>query len=393
MRSPVPTRLRLMNRVRAHLDASFLSDAVLALPSVYYAGLCAVCNIRCPYCPRQNFPDEVDNGLMSFDEFKKIVEYLNYAEIVFLFGIGEPFLHPQFFDFVREAKTTGVRTSTNTHGMSLKAENREKIIESGLDEISISFDGADEKVFNFLRAGADFNTVAGNIAALQRLKKERGSETPELQFATAVSRHNVHQMSEIVRLARKLGIRKVVFTNLIILHEENAEVSVAKTDLFVDNLEEAKAVGARLGIEIEYWPQHPFPWKKEPMPEPDPARRVRHACPDLWRLGIIDRVGGMKSCCYYDKMSGNVFQTPMPDVFNNEASRALRRSLLEGRLMDCCVNCGMLRRVGDETARAALADAANALAKARASGLLTTADIQDLEAQILHYQNLFKELK
>ncbi|HRS00723.1 MAG TPA: hypothetical protein P5128_10805 [Candidatus Sumerlaeia bacterium] len=48
MRSPVPTRLRLMNKVRAHLDASFLSDAVLALPSVYYIGLCAVCNIRCP---------------------------------------------------------------------------------------------------------------------------------------------------------------------------------------------------------------------------------------------------------------------------------------------------------------------------------------------------------
>ena len=392
MRSPVPTRLRLMNKVRAHLDASFLSDAVLALPSVYYIGLCAVCNIRCPYCPRQNFPDEVDNGLMSFEEFKKIIEYLNYAEIVFLFGIGEPFLHPQFFDFVREAKKTGIRTSTNTHGMSLNAENREKIIETGLDEISISFDGADEKVFNFLRAGADFKTVVGNIAALQSLKKERGSQAPELQFATVISRHNVRQMPDLVQLARKLGIKKIVFTNLITLHEENAEVSVAKTDLFADSYEKAKLLGKRLGVEIEYWSQHPFPWKKDPMPEFDPERRIRYACPDLWRLGIIDRTGNLKSCCYYENMSGNVFQTPVPDVFNNDLSRALRRSLLDGRLMECCVNCGMLRRASVEIARAELENADAALADARATGLLADADIRLLESEIKKYRTFQKEL-
>lgn len=385
MTTPSPTCKRLVNRVRSHLDAAFMSDVLLAFPSIYYLGVSSVCDIRCPYCPRQYYTDEVDAGLMSLDDFAKVVDYLAYAEIAYLFGIGEPFLHPGLFDFIKTARPTGVKLSTNTHGMSLKPDVCEKILDSGLDEIAISFDGANSKTFEFLRTGAKFKTVVDNIIKLQEMKRHQGTDLPELQFATVISRHNVREMLGVVKLAKRLGIRRIVFTDMIMVNPENAELSVAKTDLLMENLKSAKEFGDRAGIEILYFYQYPFPWKKDTAPDWKGQGR-RLVCQDLWRLCIIDRQGGMKSCCYYPGTSGNVFLTPLSDIINNEASRGLRRRLLEGDPPECCINCGMLKELTPETSQRAIAEAEKAFSEACRSGLLSEVDIKSLSDQIISYK-------
>jgi MoaA/NifB/PqqE/SkfB family radical SAM enzyme len=324
-------------------------------------------------------------GLMSLSDFAKVVDYLAYAEIAYLFGIGEPFLHPGLFDFIKMARPTGVKLSTNTHGMSLKPHICEKILDSGLDEIAISFDGATSETFEFLRAGAKFKTVVDNIIKLQEMKRRRGIDLPELQFATVISRHNVREMLGVVKLAKKLGIRRIVFTDMIMVNPENAELSVAKTDLLLENMQRAKEFGNKAGIEILYFYQYPFPWKKDPAPDWKGHGR-RLACQDLWRLCIIDRQGGMKSCCYYPGTSGNVFQTPLSDIINNEASRSLRRRLLEGDPPECCINCGMLKELTPETSQQAIAEAEKAFSEACHSGLLSEADIKSLSEQIISHK-------
>ena len=391
MTSPALTGKRLVNRVRSHLDAAFLSDILLALPSIHYFGVSSVCDIRCPYCPRQYYTNEVDTGLMSLSDFAKVVDYLSYAEIAYLFGIGEPFLHPGLFDFIKMARPTGVKLSTNTHGMSLKPHICEIILDSGLDEIAISFDGATSETFEFLRTGAKFKTVVDNIIKLQEMKRRRGIDLPELQFATVISRHNVREMLGVVKLAKKLGIRRIVFTDMIMVNPENAGLSVAKTDLLMENLQRAKEFGNKAGIEILYFYQYPFPWKKDPAPDWKGQGR-RLACQDLWRLCIIDRQGGMKSCCYYPGTSGNVFQTPLSDIINNEASRSLRRRLLEGDPPECCINCGMLKELTPETSQQAIAEAERSFSEACHAGLLSETDIKSLSEQIISHKEMAQRI-
>jgi len=350
------------------------------MPQTFYFGITTICDISCPYCPRQFYTEEVEPGLMDFDSFAPLAGCLEYAEEAYFFGLGEPFLHPRFFDFLSLSRKTGVRMETSSHGMSLDKKTREKILASGLDVLTISLDGAKPQTFEFLRKGARFETVLSNIAALQKEKIMKGTNKPAVYFATAVSQHNVDELPSIVKLAKKLGCVRVVFTDLILVDQKNASLSVAKTDLFKINLDKAKALGEKYGIEVLYFFQYPFPWKKDP-----PPKGKRYACRDPWRICIIDREGKVKPCCYYPPFTGNIFKESLEDIINNEKSRKLRRALLQGNIPDCCVNCGMLTELTPEISINAIKTAEKMLEQEKNIGVLNKKNIDDLSALIKQY--------
>lgn len=391
MNSQTITKSRIMNRIKAALDSSYLSEYLLAYPSVYYFGISIICDIRCPYCPRQYYTKDVDSGLMDFDSFLKISKYLDYGEEAFFFGLGEPFLHPRFFDFIRESLKSGIKTGTSTHGMSLKPDVRKMILNLGLDELIVSIDAADSKTFAMLREGAVLDVVISNILELQKEKSEKGSSKPRIMIATAVSRHNVHQLTDIVKLAKKVGAIRVVFTDLILVNPDNSLVSVSKTDLFWDHYRRAEALGEKFGIEILYFYQYPFPWKKEPTPH-NLSQGKPGICRDPWRMCIINRHGDMKPCCYYPPNTGNIFQNPLPEVINNEENRNLRRSLLEGDIPECCLNCGMLSEITSEQSWEAIQKAETLFNQAKDSVVFSQKDVDDLSQLISDYKKNLEKI-
>ncbi len=381
---------RVVNRIRASVDSSFLSEKLAALPSTYYLGVSTVCDIRCPYCPRQFYKEDVDPGLMDFQDFMKMAGCLASGEEAFFFGLGEPFLHPRFFDFIRVSAEAGIRTSTSTHGMSLKPDVRAKILDAGLDELAVSIDAVDEATFEKLRQGARLYTVKENIRSLQKEKALRKLQTPRICIATAVSRHNVDQLSDIVKLGKDLGAIRIIFTDLILVNKEQAGVSVARTDLFHKNFKKAESLGKKHGILILYFYQYPFPWKKDPVPR---TRRTgtRYACVDAWKTCIIDRRGDMKPCCYYPPFTGNVFTHALPEIINNDENRQLRRSLLKGEPPECCVSCGMLTEINPEKSLAALTQAEKLFLQAKDSSVLTQKDIDEITGLLSEYHQLFEK--
>ena len=384
--------MRLVNQIKARLDATHLSERVLALPSTFYIGLCTICDIRCPYCPRQFYREDIDPGLMDFDEFLKITPYLKYGEEAIFFGLGEPFLHPRFFDFLKSIRLSGIKISTSTHGMSLKPDVRNKLLDFGLDELAISIDAADKKTFEFLRKGAIFEEVIANLLALREEKKRRGSKKPDLHIATAVSRHNVDQMTKIVELGNKLGASRVLFTDLILVDPQNASLSVSKTDLFHKHYQRARVKGDKLGIEVIYFHQYPFPWKKEMAPLKKASNKRRYMCKDPWRVCIINRHGWMKPCCYYPPDTGNVFRESLEDVINNEANTELRRRLIEGNLPECCINCGMLSEWNPGASGKALKEAESMLEEARRNGRLSKTNIRELSQLVTDYKERLEKV-
>jgi len=381
-------RLRILNRIRARLDASFLSERVLAMPSVIYIGLSSICDLRCPYCPRQYYTGEISSGLMSWENFLKVAEYLAYAEEAYFFGIGEPLLHPRFFDFLEKGRETGVRMTTSTHGMTLDETVRRRILDVGLHELSVSMDGADRKTFDFLRQGASFDAVCTNLTALFEMKKREKKDLPKVCIATAVSRHNVKQLADIVAMAYRLGAARVVFTDLILVNPEDAELSVSRTDVFQNEMERARLAGTRLGVEILYFYQNPFPWKTDPVPEPA-GQSKRLVCGDAWRMCILDKDGAMQACCYYPPKTGMVFEEPLPAIVNNEANQNLRRMLLEGHPPECCLNCGMLKTADAAQSLAAINDAKRLFENAEKEMILSEEDRETVREEIARYKDLY----
>ena len=141
------------------------------------------CNLACVFCDRRG--KKIDGeGDMSFDMFKSI---LDEAAEYRLCGLklscrGEPLLNPDAADMVAYARKRGVLdVYFNTHGMLLTEEMSRRLIDAGLNRISISVEGTDPERFEKARRGASFSKIVQNIETLRNLKEQFSSETPHIR--------------------------------------------------------------------------------------------------------------------------------------------------------------------------------------------------------------------
>lgn len=143
--------------------------------------LSSLCNLKCPMCYTitDEFKSQVNAKRMEYDLFKKIIDEIGgKVPAVRLSLRGEATLHPRFLDCVRYAKEKGIQeVSTLTHGGKLKKEYAKKLIEAGLDWITVSADGVGE-MYESVRQPLKFNTLINNLRDLRDLKDEMGLVKP-----------------------------------------------------------------------------------------------------------------------------------------------------------------------------------------------------------------------
>jgi len=150
----------------------------------------SLCNLRCPFCA-----STVDNwgpsgkGFIDFGLYKRIIDEGVRNE---LFSIklslrGEPLLHSKLVEMIKYAKQSGIiDVYFNTNAVLLSPELINDLIDSGLDRISISFEGIDSETYQKYRVGAKFDEVFDNIKNLKNIKSQRGSLAPQVRIQTVL---------------------------------------------------------------------------------------------------------------------------------------------------------------------------------------------------------------
>lgn len=148
------------------------------------------CNLQCPFCAMRQKPiDCGPQSFMSLETFKKIIDEgakhglcaikLNSCER------GEPLLNKSLPEMISYAKEKGIMdVYFNTNAVLLTRDIGKKLIESGLDRISISFEGTTPEVYEEKRVGAKFENVVNNIKNFIRLRNEMGAEKPLVRVQT-----------------------------------------------------------------------------------------------------------------------------------------------------------------------------------------------------------------
>ncbi|MCE5229319.1 radical SAM protein [bacterium] len=331
------TRQQVINRVLELIDMTFLDDTLLQKPACFGVAVTTLCNLRCPYCVREALGAK-ENLHMDYDAFARHIGDIKTARRVSLFGLGEPFLNPRFFDFVKLCKDAGVYVATSTHGMSLKPEVREKLVDLQLDELNVSMDATEKKLFETLRLGANFDTVVGQVTALAELKRARGVPNPMIAINMVLHAHNVEQAPDMIRLAKKMDCQSVSFSSAVIYRPEDESINVLDTPRLEKALEAARRMGERLGIDMFFWRQKAFGAR------PDIYQAgAAYGCGQLNSTMIVERNGRMKTCCYIEEYQGDAFGEGLAAAFNNESMRKLRRDMMEGRVRPECQGCVFLR--------------------------------------------------
>jgi radical SAM protein with 4Fe4S-binding SPASM domain len=221
------------------------------------------CNVSCTMCPPAIRIDKLKQKRdpyyrLTLDEFKRITDGVRIETAHFVGAYAEPLLNKEIFSLVAYAKTKGVFTAITTNATVLSRTFSEKLLNAGLDMLTISLHGATKDVAESIMLKSNFDRVLANIRDLQLLKKQRRSSKPEIYFNYVAQRRNVHDLPAFVDLAHDLGIK---FINVV--HLIDGDSAVDKADSLLEQREvlaahigEARAKAERKGIVLSISPAY-----------------------------------------------------------------------------------------------------------------------------------------
>ena len=276
------------------------------------------CNLRCPQCPSGLRSFSRPTGMLHEDEFRKIIDetqrHLLYLTFYFQ---GEPYLNPKFLDMVRYASSKNIYTTTSTNAHFLKDDVARKTVESGLDRIIISIDGTTQESYQAYRIGGQLEKVIEGTERLIYWKKKLRSRTPHVIFQFIVFRQNEHEISEIRKLAKRIGVNELKLKTAQVYDFANSD-DLLPSDHKYARYEEAAGI---MRIRNKF---------------------LNH-CWRLWHACVITWDGSVVPCCF-DKDAkhsmGNLRDKSLKDIWYGPAYDAFRRSLFKSRKeIDICSNC------------------------------------------------------
>jgi hypothetical protein len=148
------------------------------------------CNAKCIICPHSEMDRKIYN--MNDELFHRIVSECadNKVDTLHLHNFGEPLLDKKIADRISLCKKLGIRrVKIFTNGALLNEEKGRALIEAGLDEIKISFDGANKEEFERIRAPLKYEDVVSNVIKLVEMRDElyKGKDKKRLKIEVTCS--------------------------------------------------------------------------------------------------------------------------------------------------------------------------------------------------------------
>jgi radical SAM protein with 4Fe4S-binding SPASM domain len=276
------------------------------------------CNLQCPECPSGLGSLTRPLGLLKSDEFKKLIDEITETSFyIQLFFQGEPYINKNLPEMISYAQSKNIYVSISTNGHFVNEKNVDYVLDNAPDKLIFSVDGLDEESYQQYRVGGTFEQADKGLRELIRRKRERGLKRPFVEFQFIVMKQNEHQLDDVKKYCKEVGVDKVVFKTMQISSYENALKFLPSNKKYRRYTLENKS----------------FRIKNE----------IKNHCFALWRTSVITWDGRVVPCCF-DKDATNeigmVNGRPFEDVWSSEKYSDFRNKILSSRksvLM--CTNC------------------------------------------------------
>ena len=253
------------------------------------------CNAKCVICPHRKMKRPV--GYMDDVLYNRIIDECaeHNCGNVHLHNFGEPLLDKHLAERVRYAKKKGLkRVIIFSNGSLLTARRADELMDAGLDEIKISFDGAAKEEFERIRPPLKFDTIVSNIKELIKTRDLR-----KFPLKVKVACHSTSDKGETIRSL------------------ENCvdEFSFGKVHNWADS-------------EINHAVKS----------------RIRKPCSRVWRTFTILSSGSAALCCldYEGKVIlGDVNNMSIFEIWKNKAYKEIRslHKMAQQEQITICRNC------------------------------------------------------
>jgi radical SAM protein with 4Fe4S-binding SPASM domain len=276
------------------------------LPVRLWVELTSHCNYRCIMCPNRDLKRE-DKGFMEFSLYKKIVD--EAREFVFDINLahrGESMLSPELIEAIEYAKKNNLYTRLHTNGSLLTEDLSLRIIRSGLDRLSFSFDGYDKDTYERIRKGGDYERTVQNILRFLTIKKQMRSRTPKtaIEVISFDQVNNKGAKDSFLRQFKNLPLDNFAMKDM---HNWAGQI-------------EKKKHGKKYTV-------CPFPW---------------NALIIYWNGAVLPCTQDFFGCA----VVGNVRDSTLAEIWNNEKMVHLRKMLAQGNIkeLEACSDCDRVWR-------------------------------------------------
>jgi PqqA peptide cyclase len=175
-------------------------------PYAILAELTYRCPLRCPYC--SNPVRSAEEGELNTEQWSRVIrEAATLGALQIGFSGGEPLQRNDLEALIGVAREAGLYTNLITSGLGLTERRAKLFAESGLDNVQLSFQAAEEEM-------AD--SIAG-VRNAHRHKLRAVRLIHELRIALGLNvvlhRFNIDQLGHIIGFAESLGATRLELAN------------------------------------------------------------------------------------------------------------------------------------------------------------------------------------
>ncbi len=172
------------------------------------------CNLRCIHCSAAGSHFAPDVRRISLAQKLRVVDNLSKADVAELTLLGgEPLTSKDFFPVASYAASKGIAVTVVTNGILLSDANIARIIDSGINTVVISLDGASALTHDHIRGKGSFDKTIPNIRRLVSRVKETRSRV-KTKMNTVVNKINHSEIDEMFELGRRLEVNELSFLAL-----------------------------------------------------------------------------------------------------------------------------------------------------------------------------------
>jgi len=314
-------------------------------------GVTSRCNAACIYCPHKSLKKIWKGRDLDLDVFKRLSPAFSRTDLVYLQGWGEPLLHPGFFEMLKTVKDQGSLAGLTSNATLLSDENIRRLVDSGLDILSLSVAGVDHEN-DRVRKGTTLRKVMSSIESVHRIKSSTGSSTPHIHLAYMLLRSGLGKVPEMPGFFNSLGVDQIVVSSLTLALDSDME----KEMYLADSEEGFKKVKDSL-VEMKNRVDEPenmfFHVFNPNMPGDECSENIHKACymsvegdlrpcvytdfPDLGP-GIFRHFKGQK----YPLLNldfGNIRERPFNKIWSDSDYAQFREDFSRNRFKKQCLYC------------------------------------------------------
>jgi len=282
-----------------------------------------LCNLQCPVCETGAGILNRPKGRMNLDNFKKIIDQVySFVNTILFYYMGEPFLNKDSYEMIKYAKSKNIFVTTCTNGDVIDPE---KLVESGIDEVSFQTAGITQETHSKYRVGSNLQKILDNVRKTVAEKKRRNVSLPKIILGFIIMKHNEHEVAKFYQLAKDLEV-------------DEAQILPP----CVRNIEQARGM---LPSDEKYWLYDRAAFEKGVL-RPKAVSNNK-SCPWIWYSTLLTWDGNVLPCCrdaQGEYVMGNIFQENLVKIWNNKIYREFRKKFLDGKTMLCslCQGYGII---------------------------------------------------